>query len=66
MNDINHIFIRANVIHVGGIKAEQVVILYYLMFIIKKSRNVTKAMRTIHSCDSYIACFLYDESINML
>ena len=24
MNDINHIFIRANVIHVGGIKAEQV------------------------------------------
>ena len=67
MTGINHIFTRANVIHVSGIKAEQVVILYYLMFIIKKTRNVlTKAMHTIHSCDSYIACFLYDQPIKML
>lgn len=38
-------------IHVSGIKAEQVVILHYVLFIIKKTRNVlTKAMYTIHSC----------------
>ena len=53
-------------IHVGGIKAEQVVILNYLMFIIKKTRNVTKAIHTIHSYDIYIACFLYDDSVKML
>ena len=61
MTGINHIFARANVIHVSGIKAEQVHSHTLLSNVHHKENtqcinqsNAALPMHTIHSCDSYI------------